>query len=46
MEEQRWKQNWCYYKLLGECYLHGMMDGEAMAYQNQKGLRAQVFEIR
>lgn len=25
-----------YYQFLGECYLHGVMDGEAMAYQNGK----------
>jgi hypothetical protein len=24
------------YQFLGECYLHGVMDGEAMAYQNGK----------
>ena len=35
-----------YYEMLGECYLHGMMDGEAMAYQNNKGIPATVFEIR
>ena len=43
---QRLKENWCYYEVLGECYVHGMMDGEAMAYQNKKGIRAQVFELR
>jgi len=26
-----------HYKLLGECYIHGVMDGEAMMYQNGKG---------
>jgi hypothetical protein len=42
-----------YYQLLGECYIHGMMDGEAMAVQNgntedekAKPIPAQVFEIR
>lgn len=38
------------YKLLGDCYLHGMMDGEAMAVQNghasEKAIPAVVFEIR
>lgn len=43
---QRLQQNWCSYEVLGECYVHGMMDGEAMAYQNEKGIRAQVFELR
>jgi hypothetical protein len=43
---QRLQQNWCSYEVLGECYVHGMMDGEAMAYQNGKGIRAQIFELR
>lgn len=38
------------YHLLGDCYLHGMMDGEAMAAQNghssTKTIPAVVFEIR
>ena len=35
-----------YYEMLGECYVHGMMDGEAMAHQNDKGIPRTVFEIR
>ena len=35
-----------WYEFLGECYIHGMMDGEAMAHQNDKGTPAQVFELR
>lgn len=35
-----------YYEMLGECYVHGMMDGEAMAHQNDKGIPPAVFEIR
>ena len=35
-----------HYQLFGECYIHGMMDGEAMAYQNAKGIRTKVFELR
>ncbi|KAF1980523.1 HET-domain-containing protein [Bimuria novae-zelandiae CBS 107.79] len=40
------------YKMLGECYIHGMMDGEAMLLQNEgdvedpKPIPAKVFEIR
>ncbi|KAI9691560.1 MAG: hypothetical protein M1822_007631 [Bathelium mastoideum] len=45
-ELQRIKQNWCYYEVLGEAYVHGMMDGEAMAFQNEKVIKAQVFELR
>ncbi|KAL9078909.1 MAG: hypothetical protein Q9157_002165 [Trypethelium eluteriae] len=26
-----------WYQMFGECYIHGMMDGEAMAHQNNKG---------
>jgi hypothetical protein len=25
----------CYYEFLGECYIHGMMDGEAMARKSK-----------
>lgn len=39
-----------YYTMVGECYIHGMMDGEAMHYQNEGGekgvIPAEVFEIR
>ncbi|KAF2094529.1 HET-domain-containing protein [Rhizodiscina lignyota] len=41
-----------YYKVIGECYVHGMMDGEAIAFQNrhqgdQNGEhKVQIFELR
>jgi hypothetical protein len=35
-----------YYEFFGECYIHGMMDGEAMAVQNNEGIASQVFELR
>ncbi|KAL9114300.1 MAG: hypothetical protein Q9227_001722 [Pyrenula ochraceoflavens] len=35
-----------YYEMLGECYVHGMMDGEAMAHQNDKVIPQTLFEIR
>ena len=40
-----------FYEFLGECYIHGIMDGEAMAYQNDTGegkepISACVFELR
>lgn len=37
------------YELLGECYIHGMMDGEAMLFQNEgekEVIPSMVFEIR
>ena len=45
---RRWytQDNLWHYKLLGECYIHGMMDGEALAYQNDNAIPATVFEIR
>ena len=36
----------CYYRFIGECYLHGMMDGEAISYQNEKDIKAETFELR
>jgi hypothetical protein len=35
-----------YYRLFGECYVHGMMNGEAIALQNKRSQLQQVFEIR
>jgi hypothetical protein len=37
-----------YYRLVGECYVHGMMNGEAIALQNRdrSGMKDQVFELR
>ena len=35
-----------YYKFFGECYVHGMMNGEAISYQNEHRIKAQVFELR
>jgi hypothetical protein len=35
-----------FYTMFGECYIHGMMDGEAMAYQNENGIPTTVFELR
>ena len=37
---------WCYYELIGECYVHDMMDGEAIALQNRNMIPAEVFELR
>lgn len=35
-----------FYEFVGECYVHGMMDGEAIEHQNQHVIKAQVFELR
>ena len=35
-----------YYKLIGECYVHGMMDGEAFSHQRDKNIKHQWFELR
>lgn len=35
-----------YYKLIGECYVHGMMDGEAFSIQRDKNIKHQWFELR
>ncbi|KAL8784217.1 MAG: hypothetical protein Q9213_004109 [Squamulea squamosa] len=34
-----------YYRFIGECYLHGMMDGEAITYQNENNIKAEIFEL-
>ncbi|KAG8531956.1 uncharacterized protein KY384_003592 [Bacidia gigantensis] len=35
-----------YYVLVGECYVHGMMDNEAIAYQNARRIPAETLELR
>lgn len=40
------QDRWNYYEFLGECYRHGMMDGEAMRYQNQYSIPTRTFELR
>ena len=34
-----------YYEFVGECYLQ-MMDGEAIKYQNDNEIKAELFQIR
>jgi hypothetical protein len=37
-----------YCEIVGECYVHGngMMNGEALEWQNEKEVKAKVFELR
>ena len=35
-----------WYEFIGECYVHGMMDGEAITRQNFDQIPAQIFELR
>lgn len=35
LRNQLFKDGDYWYELLGECYIHGIMDGEAMLYQNE-----------
>ncbi|OCK75857.1 HET-domain-containing protein [Lepidopterella palustris CBS 459.81] len=35
-----------YYELIGPCYLHGMMGGEAIAFKNEQGITNKTFDIR
>jgi len=35
-----------FYKMIGECYVHGMMRGEAIEHQNVERLEDVIFEIR
>ena len=35
-----------YYEFIGECYVHGMMDGEAIKYQNDNAIKVLHFELR
>jgi hypothetical protein len=35
-----------YYKIIGECYVHGMMDGEAFGVKNREGIEKEIFELK
>jgi hypothetical protein len=35
-----------YYEIIGECYVHGMMGGEAFAAKNERDIGQQIFELR
>lgn len=35
-----------YYEFIGECYIHGMMEGDAIKHQKDQGIKPQVFELR
>jgi hypothetical protein len=35
-----------YWVLIGECYIDGMMDGEAITLQNREVIRPRIFELR
>jgi hypothetical protein len=43
--EQEAGEKYCW-RMIGECYVHGMMDGEAIAWQDDKQVRAEVFDLR
>lgn len=34
------------FEMIGECYIHGMMDGEALLYQQKKDVKTRTFRIR
>jgi hypothetical protein len=49
LRERLGEEGYYSYTLLGECYIHGMMDGEAMQFQNEDAegvIPSMVFEIR
>jgi hypothetical protein len=51
MRERLGEEGYFSYQMIGECYLHGMMDGEAILCQNEGGpdgkpIESVVFEIR
>lgn len=39
-------RNGIHYEFIGECYVHGMMDGEAFRYKHVMGIKTTMFELR
>ena len=35
-----------WYELIGECYIHEIMDGDAITYQKTHGIGSIIFELR
>jgi len=35
-----------WYELMGECYIHEIMDGDAITYQKTHGIGSIIFELR
>jgi hypothetical protein len=35
-----------FWRMVGECYVHGMMDGEAIAWQNEEEVKPEIFDLR
>lgn len=35
-----------FWRMIGECYVHGMMDGEAIAWQNEEEVKPGIFDLR
>ena len=35
-----------FYELLGECYVYGIMDGEAIEFQEKNSIKSELFELR
>jgi hypothetical protein len=35
-----------FWRMIGECYVHGMMDGEAIAWQNEEEVKPEIFDLR
>jgi hypothetical protein len=35
-----------YYKIVGECYVHGMMDGESFSVKKREGIEKEIFESK
>ncbi|EED16228.1 Ankyrin and HET domain protein [Talaromyces stipitatus ATCC 10500] len=41
-----WSSDEKIFEMIGECYIHGMMDGEAGLYQQKKEIKTRTFRIR
>lgn len=44
--KEAWDDSDVYYEFIGEAYIHGMMDGEAVRRQINDGIPKRMFEIR
>jgi hypothetical protein len=44
--EEKETDEYFWYEFIGESYVHSMMDGEAIKYQNQHEIKPRIFELR
>jgi hypothetical protein len=46
LQEAITTSNYLFFEVIGECYIHGMMEGEALRFQKENSIETLEFELR